>query len=199
MCDVVVGWLVRARRRIGVGHQGGRAAGAGLCQNWLRLECCLYFQPILVRRESLLHGWPVEWCWMRLLRAGLTTRRVTASDARPAPRSRVATASCTIANSLSIDDAGPSRRFRYLARQFGRASPFRLSVFAQHFWICSHGAVPCCRSHSHQPMMSLRPLLRKRMRDYTLEEKTRITAGAVAALVIVLWLAVVALGILSSG
>ncbi len=35
------------------------------------------------------------------------------------------------------------------------------------------------------------------MRDYTFKEKTRITAGAVAALVIVLWLAVVALGILS--
>lgn len=44
-----------------------------------------------------------------------------------------------------------------------------------------------------------RQLLRQRMRDYTFKEKTRITAGAVAALVIVLWLAVVALGILSSG
>jgi hypothetical protein len=37
------------------------------------------------------------------------------------------------------------------------------------------------------------------MRDYTFKEKARITAGAVAALVIVAWLAVVALGILSSG
>lgn len=37
------------------------------------------------------------------------------------------------------------------------------------------------------------------MHKYTFREKTRITAGAVAALVIVLWLAVVALGILSSG
>ena len=37
------------------------------------------------------------------------------------------------------------------------------------------------------------------MRDYTLKEKAKITAGAVAALVIVAWLAVVALGILSSG
>jgi hypothetical protein len=37
------------------------------------------------------------------------------------------------------------------------------------------------------------------MRDYTFKEKAKITAGAVAALVIVAWLAVVALGILSSG
>lgn len=37
------------------------------------------------------------------------------------------------------------------------------------------------------------------MRDYTFKEKTKITAGAVTALVIVLWLAIVALGILSSG
>ena len=37
------------------------------------------------------------------------------------------------------------------------------------------------------------------MRDYTLKEKAKITAGAIAALVIVAWLAIVALGILSSG
>ena len=48
-------------------------------------------------------------------------------------------------------------------------------------------------------MMPPQQLLRKHMRDYTFKEKTRINAGAVAALVIVLWLAVVALGILSSG
>ena len=35
------------------------------------------------------------------------------------------------------------------------------------------------------------------MRDYTFKEKTRITAGAVTALVIVVWLAIVALAILS--
>ena len=44
-----------------------------------------------------------------------------------------------------------------------------------------------------------RQLLRQRMRDYTFKEKTRITAGAVTALVIVVWLAVVALAILSVG
>jgi hypothetical protein len=44
-----------------------------------------------------------------------------------------------------------------------------------------------------------RQLLRQGMRDYTFKEKTKITAGAVAALVVVVWLAVVALGILSSG
>jgi hypothetical protein len=37
------------------------------------------------------------------------------------------------------------------------------------------------------------------MRDYTLKEKAKITAGAIAALVIVAWLAIVALGTLSSG
>jgi hypothetical protein len=37
------------------------------------------------------------------------------------------------------------------------------------------------------------------MRDYTFKEKTRITAGAVAAVIIVVWLAVVALAILSVG
>jgi len=37
------------------------------------------------------------------------------------------------------------------------------------------------------------------MRDYTFKEKTRITAGAVTALVIVVWLAIVALAILSVG
>jgi len=42
-------------------------------------------------------------------------------------------------------------------------------------------------------------LLRQYMRDYTLKEKAKITAGAIAALVIVAWLAIVALGILSSG
>jgi len=46
---------------------------------------------------------------------------------------------------------------------------------------------------------SPRQPLRQHMRDYTFKEKTKITAGAVAALVIVVWLAVVALGILSSG
>ena len=49
-------------------------------------------------------------------------------------------------------------------------------------------------------MMPLaRQLLRQRMRDYTFKEKLRITAGAVTALVIVVWLAVVALAILSVG
>jgi hypothetical protein len=37
------------------------------------------------------------------------------------------------------------------------------------------------------------------MRDYTLREKAKITAGAVAALVIVAWLAVIALALLSGG
>jgi len=49
-------------------------------------------------------------------------------------------------------------------------------------------------------MMPLaRQLLRQHMRDYTFKEKTRITAGAVAAVIIVVWLAVVALAILSVG
>jgi hypothetical protein len=37
------------------------------------------------------------------------------------------------------------------------------------------------------------------MRDYTLKEKAKITAGAVTALVIVAWLAAVALALLSAG
>ena len=37
------------------------------------------------------------------------------------------------------------------------------------------------------------------MRDYTLKEKAKITAGAVAALVIVAWLAVFAFALLSTG
>jgi hypothetical protein len=37
------------------------------------------------------------------------------------------------------------------------------------------------------------------MHDYTSKEKARIAAGAVAALVIVAWLAVIALALLSSG
>jgi len=37
------------------------------------------------------------------------------------------------------------------------------------------------------------------MRDYTLKEKTKITAGAAAALVIVGWLAIFALAIMSAG
>jgi hypothetical protein len=37
----------------------------------------------------------------------------------------------------------------------------------------------------------------KNMRDYTLKEKAKITAGAVAALVIVAWLAIFALALLS--
>ena len=37
------------------------------------------------------------------------------------------------------------------------------------------------------------------MRGYTLKEKAKITAGAVAALVIVAWLAVFALALLSGG
>jgi len=41
--------------------------------------------------------------------------------------------------------------------------------------------------------------LRKQIRGYTLKEKAKITAGAVAALVIVAWLAVVALALLSGG
>jgi hypothetical protein len=41
--------------------------------------------------------------------------------------------------------------------------------------------------------------LREKMRSYTLKEKAKITAGAVAALVIVAWLAVIALALLSAG
>jgi len=37
------------------------------------------------------------------------------------------------------------------------------------------------------------------MRSYTLQEKAKITAGAVAALVIVGWLAIIALALLSGG
>jgi hypothetical protein len=37
------------------------------------------------------------------------------------------------------------------------------------------------------------------MFDYTRKEKARIIAGAVAALVIVAWLAIIALALLSSG
>ncbi|MEH2517329.1 hypothetical protein V1279_002902 [Bradyrhizobium sp. AZCC 1610] len=37
------------------------------------------------------------------------------------------------------------------------------------------------------------------MPDYTLKEKAKITAGAVTALVIVAWLAVVVLALLSAG
>jgi hypothetical protein len=37
------------------------------------------------------------------------------------------------------------------------------------------------------------------MRDYTLKEKAKITAGAVTALVIVAWLAILALALLSGG
>lgn len=42
-------------------------------------------------------------------------------------------------------------------------------------------------------------LLRHLMRDYTLKEKAKITAGAIAALVIVGWLAVFALALMSAG
>ena len=37
------------------------------------------------------------------------------------------------------------------------------------------------------------------MRDYTPKEKAKITAGAVTALVIVAWLAILALALLSGG
>jgi hypothetical protein len=37
------------------------------------------------------------------------------------------------------------------------------------------------------------------MRSYTPKEKAKITAGAVAALVIVAWLAIIALALLSAG
>jgi hypothetical protein len=37
------------------------------------------------------------------------------------------------------------------------------------------------------------------MYDYTLKEKAKITAGAVTALVIVAWLAIIALALLSGG
>jgi hypothetical protein len=37
------------------------------------------------------------------------------------------------------------------------------------------------------------------MRGYTLKKKAKITAGAVAALVIVAWLAILALALLSGG
>jgi hypothetical protein len=39
----------------------------------------------------------------------------------------------------------------------------------------------------------------EKMRGYTLKEKAKITAGAVAALVIVAWLAIFALALLSGG
>jgi hypothetical protein len=39
----------------------------------------------------------------------------------------------------------------------------------------------------------------RKMRGYTLKEKAKITAGAVAALVIVTWLAIIALALLSAG
>jgi hypothetical protein len=42
-------------------------------------------------------------------------------------------------------------------------------------------------------------MLAGRMRSYTFKEKAKITAGAVTALVIVAWLAVVALALLSAG
>jgi hypothetical protein len=38
-----------------------------------------------------------------------------------------------------------------------------------------------------------------KMRGYTLKEKAKITAGAVTALVIVAWLAIIALALLSGG
>jgi hypothetical protein len=38
-----------------------------------------------------------------------------------------------------------------------------------------------------------------KMRGYTLKEKAKMTAGAMAALVIVAWLAVIALALLSAG
>ena len=41
--------------------------------------------------------------------------------------------------------------------------------------------------------------LARKMRGYTLKEKAKITAGAVAALVIVAWLAIIALALLSGG
>jgi hypothetical protein len=41
-------------------------------------------------------------------------------------------------------------------------------------------------------------LFEKEMRAYTLKEKAKITAGAVAALVIVAWLAIIALALLSA-
>jgi hypothetical protein len=49
--------------------------------------------------------------------------------------------------------------------------------------------------------LTVQPLhpLRSQMRDYTSKEKAKITAGAVAALVIVGWLAVFALALLSAG
>lgn len=40
--------------------------------------------------------------------------------------------------------------------------------------------------------------LRRKMRGYTLKEMAKITAGAVAALVIVAWLLVIALALLSA-
>ena len=51
--------LVRARRRIGVGHQGRKHnRRASSYQIRVRLERRLYLQPFLVRRKGLLHGWP---------------------------------------------------------------------------------------------------------------------------------------------
>ena len=37
-------------------------------QVWLRRECCLCREPFLVRRESLLFQWPLEWPWVQLRR-----------------------------------------------------------------------------------------------------------------------------------
>ena len=104
-----------------------------------------------------------------------------------------------------IDSAGATEDFRrlpMLAGKYGDAAiePFPLEVFAWGEHQCSSSPVPGCPSRGRRPMMPLpRQPLRQHMRDYTFKEKAKITAGAVAALVIVAWLAVVALGILSSG
>jgi hypothetical protein len=67
----------------------------------------------------------------------------------------------------------------------GYDQPIIVPFYIEHDTVC-RAALP-----SH--------LLRYQMRDYTLKEKAKITAGAVTALVIVVWLAIVALAILSVG
>jgi hypothetical protein len=56
-----------------------------------------------------------------------------------------------------------------------------------------------CEKVENPPPLPIifRHVSRKNMREYTLKEKTKITAGAVAALVIVAWLAIIALALLS--
>ena len=70
------------------------------------------------------------------------------------------------------------------------------NVPAGHRWI--HSSITFEGYRGARGWMPLTRFARK-MRDYTLKEKAKITAGAVAALVIVAWLAIIALALLSGG